>query len=208
MEDTHVVLDDVRKEFPEINHFPEICGYYAVYDGHGGTEVAQLVEKILHKNILLHPAFEKRDIETAIKEGFANTDKQVLERAKDENWHSGTTVVLSMILDNKLYVANAGDSEAVLGKRNADGTLEPTLLSCKHKPSDTNEKERIKKAGGHVVFGRVMGSLAVARSLGDKDFKYPHNKGEADFVSAEPYIASFDLTPQDEFLIISCDGLW
>ena len=58
-----------------------------------------------------------------------------------------------------------------------------------------NERDRIKKAGGHVVFGRVMGSLAVARSLGDRDFKYPFNKADGDFVSAEPYIMKIDLTP-------------
>jgi protein phosphatase 2C family protein 2/3 len=53
-----------------------------------------------------------------------------------------------------------------------------------------------------------MGSLAVARALGDKDFKFPFNKAEGDFVTAEPFIAKIEFTPQHDFLIISCDGLW
>lgn len=28
--------------------------------------------------------------------------------------------------------------------------------------------------GGQVVFGRVLGSLAVSRALGDMDFKHPY----------------------------------
>jgi len=70
------------------------------------------------------------------------------------------------------------------------------------------KKERIKKAGGHVVFGRVMGSLAVARSLGDRNFKWPYNRAEADFVSPDPFINKLDYIPEYDFLIISCDGLW
>jgi serine/threonine protein phosphatase PrpC len=141
-----------------------------------------------------------------------------LEISDKEKWISGSTVVLAVLWDKKLVVANCGDSEAVIGKRRTnpftfeDGTSswhEPLVLSKKHKPNDPDEKERIKKAGGHVVFGRVMGSLAVARAVGDREFKYPFNHGEADFVSAVPWIQSIDINPgQEEFLILSCDGLW
>jgi len=82
------------------------------------------------------------------------------------------------------------------------------LLSEKHKPGEASEKERIKAAGGHVVFGRVMGSLAVARAFGDREFKVPCNRSHADFVSAEPHINNITVSNTDEFLIVSCDGLW
>ena len=42
------------------------------------------------------------------------------------------------------------------------------LLSHKHSPTDEDEQERIKKLGGVVIYGRLFGSLAVSRSLGDK----------------------------------------
>lgn len=207
MEDTFVMLDNVKEAFPETNLSKDHYSFYGVYDGHGGSEVALVCEKILHKNIITDPEFSNHNIEEAIKNGFIKTDKHLLETAQTENWHSGSTVVLSVIIDKEIWIANAGDSEAVLGKRSPNG-CEPVLLSQKHKPSDNDEKERIKKAGGHVVFGRVMGSLAVARALGDKDFKFPYNKADADFVSAEPYITKLELLPDYEFLIISCDGLW
>jgi len=206
MEDTHVAIDDIQKEFPEVllkgKH-----SYYGVYDGHGGIEVAELCKQLLHKHIITDPAFAQGDISTAIKNGFATTDKHVLEIAKKENWNCGTTVVLNIITPTHIYIGNAGDSEAVLAKKTGDG-FEATLLSHKHKPTDQSEKERIKKAGGHVVFGRVMGSLAVARAIGDKDFKFPFNKADADFVSADPYVNNLELSLENEFLVVACDGLW
>ena len=82
------------------------------------------------------------------------------------------------------------------------------LLSEKHTPTSTSEKERVTQAGGRIIFGRVLGTLAVSRSIGDIDYKYPHNKASADFVTASPFVNKVDMSPTDEFLIIACDGLW
>ncbi len=81
------------------------------------------------------------------------------------------------------------------------------MLSHKHKPTDRDEKERIRAAGGHVVFGRLFGDLAVSRGLGDPDYKMPLS--DANFVSCEPHVTSAPLShTQDDFLVLACDGLW
>lgn len=201
-----MLLDDVSAEFPEAWKMGKRHAYYGVYDGHGGKEAAELCEAILHKNIFSDAQYAT-DVEAALRSSFALTDAAILERSVAEQWKSGTTVVLGILMDSQLIIANTGDSEAVLGVRTSAG-YEPLVLSEKHKPSDPAERDRIKKAGGHVVFGRVMGSLAVARSLGDRDFKHPYNKADDHFVSATPYISKMELQPEHEFMIISCDGLW
>jgi len=87
---------------------------------------------------------------------------------------------------NRLFVANLGDAEVVIGSY--DGTkCRAECISEKHKPSFPEEKARIESAGGHVVFGRILGTLAVSRAFGDCDFKYPGNRGKAHFVSPIPY---------------------
>lgn len=216
MEDTHVIIDDVRKEYPQLKIFQgekgkEVrCSYYGVYDGHGGIEAAKICQEELHANILQDENFTlEGDITKAIYNGMLKTDEKILKRSNEENWNSGSTVVLAIIVNNFLYIANAGDSEIILDKFDETTNKHlPLVLSQKHKPGDEQEKDRIKKAGGHVVFGRVMGNLAVSRALGDREFKKPYNKAEDDFVTPEPYIYKTELTKENQFLILSCDGLW
>lgn len=69
--------------------------------------------------------------------------------------------------NNVLYVSNAGDSRAVISTR--DGKA--IALSTDHKPRRKSEEDRIKGAGGTVDMGRVNGSLALSRAIGDFRFK-------------------------------------
>lgn len=100
-----------------------------------------------------------------------------------------------------MFVANAGDCRAVLGKRGR--AIE---LSKDHKPNCTSERLRIEKLGGVVYDGYLNGQLSVARALGDWHMKGP--KGSACPLSAEPELQQTQLTEDDEFLIMGCDGLW
>ena len=69
--------------------------------------------------------------------------------------------------NNVLYVSNAGDSRAVISTKNGRGIP----LTEDHKPKHPKETQRIKNAGGFVENGRVNGSLALSRALGDFKFK-------------------------------------
>lgn len=86
---------------------------------------------------------------------------------------AGCTAVVALLKGNRLYIANAGDSRAVLCRK---GTSLP--LSFDHKPSHPTEKERIESAGGFISnFGgmsRVNGNLNLSRAIGD--LKYKGNK--------------------------------
>jgi integrin-linked kinase-associated serine/threonine phosphatase 2C len=206
MEDAHVVLEDVNVPFNLQASVQR--AYYGVYDGHGGTYAADMTADLLHRNIITDPAFTTGNIEEAIKKGFDKTDGTILQKAEKEKWPHGTTVVVGLIIDNTLYIANAGDSEAVLAQEEDGKGLTAVLLTEKHKPNAPEEKKRIEEAGGQVVFGRVLGSLAVSRALGDMDFKHPYNRAEGHFVSGDPYIQKLELTPKNPFLVIACDGLW
>lgn len=93
-----------------------------------------------------------------------------------------------------LYTANAGDARAVLCRAGR-----AVRLTYDHKGSDKQEAKRIMDAGGFVMSGRVNGVLAVTRSLGDSSMK--------DFVVGSPYTTETELADDDEFLIISCDGV-
>jgi len=118
---------------------------------------------------------------------------------------AGCTSVVAVVKDGVLYVANAGDSRAVLSR--AGGAVQE--MSQDHKPTNEGEKARIIAAGGFVADGRVKGSLALSRAIGDLEFKQAAGLGpEAQMVTAMPDVRCEPLRPDDDFLLLACDGIW
>lgn len=60
---------------------------------------------------------------------------------------SGSCAVVLLIVGDICYVANVGDSRAVMS---LGGGRKVIALSRDHKPADTKEFKRIKDAGGQV----------------------------------------------------------
>lgn len=117
---------------------------------------------------------------------------------------AGSTCVVSVIKGNTLTTANAGDSRAVLCRKGR-----AVALSRDHKPMDEDERARIQNAGGFVQEGRVNGSLALSRAIGDLEYKQSKQlSAELQIVTAHPEITTFELQEGDEFLVIACDGIW
>jgi serine/threonine protein phosphatase PrpC len=75
-------------------------------------------------------------------------------------------VVLVDEARRKIFVSNAGDSRAVMGKA---GKAIP--LSFDHKPESQVEIDRIEKAGSIITEGRVDGNLNLTRAIGDLKYK-------------------------------------
>lgn len=94
-----------------------------------------------------------------------------------------------------LYTSNVGDLRIVLCRA---GKL--YRLSYDHKASDPNEIQRVRDEGGLIVKNRVNGVLAITRSLGDSYIK--------NLVTGKPFTTATEITNEDEFLILACDGVW
>merc|ERR1712137_860710 len=54
----------------------------------------------------------------------------------------------------------------------------------------------------------VLGRLAVSRAFGDEEYKQVNDNLNQSLVIAEPEIRLEQLSPQDEFLFMACDGLF
>jgi protein phosphatase 2C family protein 2/3 len=73
---------------------------------------------------------------------------------------------------------------------------------------DIAEKARICAAGGFVDFGRVNGNLALSRAIGDFEFKKSADlPPEQQIVTAYPDVTIHEMSDDDEFLVIACDGM-
>jgi len=118
---------------------------------------------------------------------------------------SGTTAVVALVHNNKLYVANAGDSRCILCR---SGKV--VEMSKDHSPDVEDERNRIEAAGSKICSeGRINGGINLTRAIGDHGYK--QNKdlpAEKQAVIALPDVRVTDLTEEDEFLVLACDGIW
>ncbi|CAH1182653.1 unnamed protein product [Phyllotreta striolata] len=180
------------------------AAFFAVYDGHGGAEIADFAGKHLHKFIVRRPEYKNGEIAEAMRQAFLELDSSMIENEVLFNKPSGSTAVTALIKGNKIYCANVGDSRIVAS---INGRAEP--LSEDHKPSLQSEYNRIVAAGGWVDCNRVNGNLALSRALGDFAFKRNTEKSAKEqIVTAFPDIQEHNITPDWEFVILACDGIW
>ncbi|KAI9739432.1 MAG: Protein phosphatase 2C 2 [Claussenomyces sp. TS43310] len=205
MEDAHAaVLDLQHGTQKKAAKIESRLSFFGVYDGHGGDKVALFAGENIHQIIAKQEAFKKGDLEQALKDGFLATDRAILNDPRYEEEVSGCTASVGIISSNKIYVGNAGDSRSVLGVK---GRAKP--LSFDHKPTNEGEKARIQAAGGFVDFGRVNGNLALSRAIGDFEFKKSAELSpEQQIVTAYPDVIVHEISDDDEFLVIACDGIW
>lgn len=138
---------------------------------------------------------------------------------------SGSCIILLLQVDNKCYVANVGDSRAILSSNR--GQLIQNL-SIDHKPNLNVESKRIRENGGniyqsyvksaspgnqkiHLIYGpyRVFpGKLSVSRTIGDADAKLTKYGGNPMCVICKPDIKVTEIKDIDDFIILGCDGVF
>jgi len=201
--------------------------FIGIYDGHGGRGAAEFCKKKLHKFVdeRLHGGNGTSVLKhgkEALYQAFLHLDGEWIKRCNEVMDFSGSTAVVCIIdtVNQEMVVANAGDAECVLSR---GGTA--MTLSQMHKPAKPDEKKRIEKAGHKVILGRVDGSLAVSRAIGDFAFKLkfelvngiltkmddpdkPTLRPEDMACSPCPFIHKIKLHPNDEFIVLGCDGLF
>jgi len=165
-------------------------------------------------------------IKRALLRGFEKSERHILDFSQRIGNRDGSTALVVMMVNNTLYVANLGDSRAVLCRNGR-----AVALTEDHKPHQPGERRRIEHAGGTVraalesknaccCFGAMKvpkgalrlwpGGFSVSRTLGDIDYKIlKRNKvSSLDILVAFPDLVSLTVTPQDEFVILGSDGLW
>ncbi|CBH18552.1 protein phosphatase 2C, putative [Trypanosoma brucei gambiense DAL972] len=178
-------------------------GFFGVFDGHSGANVAKFCGGNIFGFISQTEAYKNGNYSRAIYDGFMTIDKHIYSNFKDEK--SGCTAVVLFVKGDNLYCGNAGDSRSVLC---SDG--EPVPLSTDHKPFLPTEQTRIERAGGYVWNRRVNGALALSRAIGDFSFKsntlVPWDQ-QAVTSAPEVHRTLLDRT-RDEFAVVACDGIW
>ncbi|SNX83903.1 related to PTC3 - ser/thr protein phosphatase PP2C [Melanopsichium pennsylvanicum] len=208
MEDSHATILDIKNDADQI-----VGNFFGVYDGHGGSSVAQYSGRNLHTRLVAEDQFKSGEYTEALQKAFLNVDEDLKKDPHYTNDPSGCTAVTAFIKTSekdskrieRVFVANAGDSRCVLSR--AGAVVE---MSIDHKPTLDSERQRIENAGGYVSWGRVNGNLALSRAIGDFEFKKTFELPvEQQIVTAFPEVLEQEiLEGEDEFLVLACDGIW
>ena len=120
-----------------------------MFDGHGGSTCSDFLRDHLHKYIIEDPAFPD-NVPQAIHHGFMKADEEFLRLASariTEIEVSGSCACILIVVDDKAFFGNAGDSRAVMSSSLGERVQS---LTSDHKPNFLPEKQRIESVGGSV----------------------------------------------------------
>ncbi|GMI85021.1 E Growth-Regulating 2 [Hibiscus trionum] len=209
------------------------CG---IFDGHGpwGHFVAKKVRESMPSSLLCNwqetlaqaSLDPDTDLESDKKqqrfhiwkhsylETCAAVDHELKQHRKIDSFYSGTTALTIVRQGDLIYVANIGDSRAVLATTSDDGNLVPVQLTVDFKPNLPHEAERIIQCRGRVFclhdepgVHRVWlpdeesPGLAMSRAFGDYCIK------DYGLISV-PEVTQRHITSRDEFVVLATDGVW
>lgn len=216
MEDTHILED---------------MGDYilmGVFDGHGGDTCSQFcrdhfvrilvdeVTKFKDENSIM--SIEPEHFRIILKTTIYRLDNEfkdsIIQSGTDiEYYEVGSTLVIAIIMENNIIIANVGDSRAIIVDK-SDGNL--LFRTNDHNATSAIDMQRIKESGYFVREERIFGcSLNVFRSIGD--YVYKHNTKltnsnvtltpEQYCVTCEPEIDVIE-RKNGCYVMLSCDGIW
>ncbi|GFZ07173.1 protein phosphatase 2C family protein [Actinidia rufa] len=209
------------------------CG---IFDGHGswGHYVAKRVRETLPLSLLCNwqetlaeaSLDLKFDLESDKKlqrfniwkhsylKACAAVDQDLAQHCKIDSFYSGTTALTVVRQGELIFVANVGDSRAVLATTSDDGSLVPVQLTTDFKPNLPQEAERIFQCKGRVFClddesgvhrlwlpAEESPGLAMSRAFGDycvKDFG----------LISVPEVTQRHITAKDQFVVLATDGVW
>ena len=213
MEDFHCIKQALGKR--------SNLSYFAIFDGHGGKEVASFLSVNLHHFLIdeinnikfgINDEENINNIIECIKIAFLKIDQKILSNEKLVN-DVGSTATLIFIYYNNLnenffdnheikdvertlICANIGDSSGYLITKS-----KISQITKAHKCEDPSEVQRIRDKGGIVFQGRIFGKLILTRTLGDKEMKKYGVISAPDFFTKK-------IEQDDLFVIIGSDGIW
>ncbi|KAJ1436324.1 hypothetical protein SESBI_04356 [Sesbania bispinosa] len=210
--------------------------FVGVYDGHGGPETSRFINKHLFQHLKRFTSEQQSMSVDVIRKAFQATEEGFMSVVSSQ-WSItpqiaavGSCCLVGVICNGTLFIANLGDSRAVLGRAvKATGEVLAMQLSAEHNASIESVRQELQSLHPddsnivvlkHNVW-RVKGLIQISRSIGDVYLKKAEFNREplyAKFrlrepikrpiLSSEPSISVHQLQPHDQFIIFASDGLW
>ncbi|THU55939.1 hypothetical protein C4D60_Mb11t11930 [Musa balbisiana] len=158
--------------------------FIGVYDGHGGPDAARYVCDHLFSRFREISSGPQGVTSDDIRRAFLATEESFVTLVS-QLWNTqpdiattGCCCLVGVICQRTLYVANLGDSRAVLGKKVSRAIGDAYMKYAQYNREPINSKFRIPEPMNMPI------------------------------LTANPSITTHHLQPSDSFLIFASDGLW
>ncbi|KAJ6698567.1 ALPHABET ISOFORM E-RELATED [Salix purpurea] len=209
--------------------------FIGVYDGHGGPDASRFISDHLFLNLMRHARERGTISEEILRSAVSSTEDGFLTLVRRSCGIKpliaavGSCCLVGVIWRGTLFVANLGDSRAVIGSLGRSNKIVAEQLTRDHNASMEEVRQELKSLhpdDSHIVVmkhgvWRIKGIIQVSRSIGDAYLKGPEFSLNPSFprfhlpepirrpvLTSEPSIYSRDLRPNDKFVIFASDGLW
>ncbi|CAH1423420.1 unnamed protein product [Lactuca virosa] len=210
--------------------------FVGVYDGHGGPETSRFINSHLFQHLKRFTSENQSMSVEVIKKAFQATEdgfSSIVSKQwpmKPQIAAVGSCCLVGVVCSGSLYIANLGDSRAVLGRLvKATGEVLAIQLSAEHNACIESVRQELHSTHPddsqivvlkHNVW-RVKGLIQISRSIGDVYLKkaefnraplYAKFRLREPFkrpiLSSDPSVSVHQLQPHDQFIIFASDGLW
>ncbi|KAI5318615.1 PREDICTED: probable phosphatase 2C [Prunus dulcis] len=209
--------------------------FVGVYDGHGGPDASRFISDHLFLHLMRHAREKGALSEDILRSAFSATEDGFLTLVrrtcgiKPLMAAIGSCCLVGVIWRGTLYVANLGDSRAVIGSLGRSNKIVGEQLNKEHNASLEEVRQELRSLhpnDSHIVVmkhgvWRIKGIIQVSRSIGDAYLKRPEFSLDPTFprfhlpeplgrpvLTAEPSVCTRVLQPNDKFIIFASDGLW
>lgn len=159
-EDRVSIILNIMKPIDRQDEYWPRCSFFGVYDGHGGVACADFLRDNLHQYVISNPNFPWNP-KLALQGGFEEAERNFLNLAYKVNENneieilekSGSCAIAILIVGDMCYIANVGDSRAIMSGESGDKIW---ALSRDHKPMDEFEYKRISESGGKIYQTKIQ----------------------------------------------------
>ncbi|KAK2363503.1 Protein phosphatase 2C family protein [Trifolium repens] len=214
--------------------------FVGIYHGQNGAEASNFLSTNLFENLMgrIQQNNNNNMSENILRQVVADMEELFMTHVEEGNQHQpelaivGSSCLFCIVWRGKLYIANLGDSRAVMGYLDPFNRLDAQPLVKDHSARNKHIKKELKKLHPKdptIVtynFGawRVRGVSEVRKCIGNAylkrrpftltpSFQVPQTElAPSDFtrplLSAEPATSSRFLNVNDKFIIFGSGGLW
>ncbi|GJN34609.1 hypothetical protein PR202_gb23288 [Eleusine coracana subsp. coracana] len=222
MQGWRTTMEDAHAAYTNLD---DRTSFFGVYDGHGGKAVSKFCAKYLHKQVLINEANSSDDLPTSIHKAFLRMDEMMKGqrgwRELNEMGEKGNGNKITDMLEGIIWSPKGGASDKLEDRWESEEQGPnshfpgPTSGSTACVAVIRNDELIVANAGdSRCVISRKGQAYNLSTDHkpdleGDMELKQNELlPAERQIVTAEPELKTVQLSEDDEFIVLACDGIW